>query len=87
MNKQGIIKVIKEIGTEQEGCINSNGEYVNYCGEDIEYIFDNEDINKLVELLSDTWINVKDKLPTGNWSSHTDKYSTQIKFYSNNIIN
>ena len=86
MNKEEIIKIIKEIGTEQEECINSDGEHVDYCKEDEEYIFDNEDINKLAELLSETWINIKDKLPTDNYSSHTDKYSEEVLITNYNDI-
>ena len=69
MNKEEIIKIIKEIGKEDE-----------------EYIFDNEDINKLAELLSETWINIKDKLPTDNYSSYTDKYSEEVLITNYNDI-
>ena len=51
MDKKEVIELIKEVGYEQNGSINSDGEYVEYCKGDEEYLFDNEDINELAEKL------------------------------------
>jgi len=51
MDKKEVIELIKEVGYEQKGSINSDGEYVGYCKGDEEYLFDNEDINELAEKL------------------------------------
>ena len=45
MDKKEVIELIKEVGYEQNGSMNSDGEYVEYCKGDEEYLFDNEDIN------------------------------------------
>jgi len=51
MDKKEIIALIKKVGQEQSGCINSDGEYVDFCKGDEEYVFDNEDVNELAEKL------------------------------------
>jgi len=51
MDKKEVIELIKEVGYEQKGSINSDGEYVEYCKGDEEYLFDNEEINELAEKL------------------------------------
>ena len=51
MEKKEIIALIKKVGQEQNGCINSDGEYVDFCKGDEEYVFDNEDVNELAEKL------------------------------------
>ena len=51
MDKKEIIALIKEVGQEQNGCINNDGEYVDFCKGDEEYVFDNEDVNELAEKL------------------------------------
>ena len=54
MDKEEIIALIKEVGYEQNGSMNSDGEYVEYCKGDEEYLFDNEDkrvsrkVNKII---------------------------------------
>tara|TARA_R110002124_G_scaffold278256_1_gene450127 strand:- start:54 stop:248 length:195 start_codon:yes stop_codon:yes gene_type:complete len=51
MDKKEIITLIKEVGQEQNGCMNSDGEYTDFCKGDEEHVFDNEDINELAEKL------------------------------------
>ena len=51
MDKKKVIELIKEVGYKQNGSMNSDGEYVEYCKGDEEYLFDNEDINDLAEKL------------------------------------
>lgn len=51
MDKKEIITLIKEVGYEQNGSMNSDGEYVEYCKGDEEYLFDNEGVNELAEKL------------------------------------
>lgn len=51
MDKKVVIDLIKKVGQEQNGCFNNDGEYVDFCKGDEEYIFDNEDINELAEKL------------------------------------
>lgn len=51
MDKKEIIALIKEFGCEQNGSMNPDGEYVEYCKGDEEYVFDNEDVNELAEKL------------------------------------
>ena len=51
MNKEEIIALIKKVGQDQNGCINSDGEYVDFCKGDEEYVFDNEGVNELAEKL------------------------------------
>ena len=51
MDKKEIIALIKKVGQEQNGCINSDGEYIDFCKGDEEYVFDNEDVNELAEKL------------------------------------
>lgn len=47
--KTEIIKKIKEIAQEQNGCLNNDGEYIDYRKGDEEYLLDNEDVSKLAE--------------------------------------
>ena len=44
-----IINKIKEVAFINYGCINEDGEYVDFCKGDEEYVLDNEDVGKLAD--------------------------------------
>lgn len=51
MLKDEIIALIKAAGYRETGTMNSDGEYIEYCKGDEEYIFDNSDIAQLSDIL------------------------------------